>query len=73
MFVSDNRVSSAKTYFFEALAPLFSNSECKSMWATLLSSHFGWSSSEILLNANAKFSESDLLLIRNVVKRLCAN
>ena len=40
------------------------------MWATLLSSHFGWSSSEILLNANAKFSESDLLLIRNVVKRL---
>jgi len=70
MFVSDNRVSSAKTYFFEALAPSFSQSECKSMWATVLSSHFGWSSSEILLHANAKFSESDLLLIRNVVKRL---
>jgi release factor glutamine methyltransferase len=40
------------------------------MWATVLSSHFGWSSSEILLHANARFSESDLLLIRNVVKRL---
>ncbi|MEN9969156.1 MAG: hypothetical protein RIR94_1351, partial [Bacteroidota bacterium] len=33
MFVADNRVSSAKQYFFEALADLFSNSECKSMWS----------------------------------------
>ena len=73
MFVADNRVASAKHYFFEALADLFSNSECKSMWTTVLNAYFGWSSSDVLLNNNERFSESDLLRIRSVVKRLQAN
>jgi release factor glutamine methyltransferase len=70
MFVADNRVLSAKKYFFAALADTFSNSECKSMWTAVLSTYFGWTPSEILLNANERFSESDLLRIRSVVKRL---
>jgi release factor glutamine methyltransferase len=70
MFVADNRVLSAKKYFFAALAETFSNSECKSMWTAVLSTYFGWTPSEILLNANERFSESDLLRIRSVVKRL---
>jgi release factor glutamine methyltransferase len=73
MFVADNRVASAKQYFFEALADLFSNSECKLMWSSLLNAYFGWSSSDVLLNNNQRFSESDLLRIRSVVKRLQAN
>lgn len=73
MFVADNRVASAKHYFFEELADLFSNSECKSMWTSVLNAYFGWSSSDVLLNNNERFSESDLLRIRSVVKRLQAN
>ena len=73
MFVADNRVASAKHYFFEALADLFSNSECKSMWTSVLNAYFGWSSNDVLLNKNERFSESDLLRIRSVVKRLQAN
>jgi release factor glutamine methyltransferase len=73
MFVADNRVSSAKQYFFEALADLFSNSECKSMWSAVLFTYFGWTSSDILLQRDERFSESDLLRIRSVVKRLQAN
>jgi release factor glutamine methyltransferase len=70
MFVSDNRVASAKQYFFDELADTFSMSECKSMWSALLSTYFGWSPSDILLHLNERFSESDLLRIRGVVKRL---
>lgn len=73
MFVADNRVASAKHYFFEALADLFSNSECKSMWSSVLSTYFGWTPSDILLKRDERFSESDLLRIRSVVKRLQAN
>ncbi|MFM6946084.1 MAG: peptide chain release factor N(5)-glutamine methyltransferase [Flavobacteriales bacterium] len=73
MFVADNRVSSAKSYFFEQLSDAFTNSECKSMWTTVLRVYFGWSSSDILLKSDERFSESDLLRIRSVVKRLQAN
>ena len=73
MFVADNRVASAKKYFFDALADLFSISECKSMWSSVLSSFFGWTHSDILLKYEERFSESDLLRIRSVVKRLQAN
>jgi release factor glutamine methyltransferase len=73
MFVADNRVASAKHYFFEELADLFSNSECKSMWSSVLSTYFGWTPSDILLKRDERFSESDLLRIRSVVKRLQAN
>lgn len=70
MFVSDNRVASAKKYFFDELADTFSMSECKSMWSAVLSSYFGWAPSDMLLGLNERFSESDLLRIRGVVKRL---
>jgi release factor glutamine methyltransferase len=73
MFVADNRVQSAKKYFFEQLNSTFSSTECKAMWISILSSFFGWSSSEMLLNNNQRLSESDLLRIRSVVKRLQAN
>lgn len=73
MFVADNRVQSAKNYFLERLAELFSPTECKSMWTTVLNIYFGWSASDILLKNDERLSESDLLQIRSVVKRLQAN
>ena len=73
MFVSDNRVTSAKRYFFNELTELFTDSECKSMWVNVLTTYFGWTPIDILLKSNERFSESDLLHIRSVVKRLQAN
>jgi release factor glutamine methyltransferase len=73
MFVPDNLVRTAKHYFFETLSDQFSKSECKSMWNSILTTYFGWNPSQILLNANERFSESDLLRIRSVVKRLKVN
>lgn len=73
MFVPDNLVRTAKHYFFETLSDQFSKSECKSMWTSILTTYFGWTPSQILLNANERFSESDLLRIRSVVKRLQVN
>lgn len=72
MFVADNRVQSAKSYFFAQLSTLYSTRECKALWTMVLHEFFGWSSSEMLLNHNQRFSESDLLRIRAVVKRLQA-
>lgn len=73
MFVADNRVSSAKLYFFEQVGSLFSASECKQMWQQILQKRFAWSGADILLNQDERLSESDLLFIRSFVKRLQAN
>lgn len=70
MFVSDNRLSTAKAYFFEQLESQFSGSECKQMWQVLLEKRFGWQRTEQLLRSNERVSESDLLFFRSVVKRL---
>jgi release factor glutamine methyltransferase len=73
MFVADNRLSTAKNYFYNELNASFTPSECKSMWYSVLLKFFGWSGSEILLKSEERLSESDLLRIRSVVKRLQGN
>jgi release factor glutamine methyltransferase len=73
MFVTDNRLATAKKYFFDELATLFSQSECKQMWLVLLEKRFGWSPAEQMLQMEARVSESDLLYFRSAVKRLQAN
>lgn len=73
MFVADNRLSTAKNYFYKELNASFSPSECKSIWYSVLYKFFGWSNSEILLKSEERLSESDLLRIRSVVKRLQGN
>jgi release factor glutamine methyltransferase len=72
MFVADNRLATAKKYFFEALAAFFSPSECKQMWLVLLEKRFGWSQAEQMLQMETRVSESDLLYFRSAVKRLKA-
>ena len=73
MFVTDNRLATAKKYFFDELITLFSQSECKQMWFVLLEKRFGWSPAEQMLQIEARVSESDLLYFRSAVKRLQAN
>ncbi len=70
MFVSDNTLSSAKKYFFDRLAAIFSPTELKSMWTQIICKRMNWSTSELLLNQGERLSESDLLYVRSFVKGL---
>jgi release factor glutamine methyltransferase len=72
MFVKDNTLNSAKTYFYERLER-FSESELKLMWTEIICKRFNWSRAELLMNADFRLSESDLLFIRSYVKRLQEN
>ncbi len=72
MFVKDNTLNSAKTYFYERLEG-FSESELKLMWTEIICKRFNWSRAELLMNADFRLSESDLLFIRSYVKRLQEN
>jgi release factor glutamine methyltransferase len=73
MFVKDNSIESAKSYFQERLTLLFSESEIKSMWKQLICKRFEWSNTDFLLAKDFKLSESDLLYVRSFVKRLQSN
>ena len=70
MFVSDNTLSSAKKYFFDRLAAIFSPTELKSMWNQIICKRMNWSASEFLSNQGERLSESDLLHVRSFVKGL---
>lgn len=72
MFVKDNTLNSAKAYFYERLEG-FSESELKLMWTEIICKRFHWSRAELLMNADFRLSESDLLFIRSYVKRLQEN
>ncbi len=73
MFVKENTISAARAYFKERLQNQFSESELKSMWKQLICKRFDWSNSEFLLASENRLSESDLLYVRSIVKRLQAN
>ena len=73
MFVKENTISAARTYFKERLQTQFSESELKSMWKQLICIRFDWNDSEFLLSSENRMSESDLLYVRSFVKRLQAN
>lgn len=72
MFVKDNTLNSAKAYFYDRLEG-FSESELKLMWTEIICKHFNWSRADLLMNADFRLSESDLLFIRSYVKRLQNN
>jgi release factor glutamine methyltransferase len=73
MFVKENTVSAARAYFKDRLQNQFSESELKSMWKQLICKRFDWSDSDFLLASENRLSESDLLYVRSIVKRLQAN
>jgi release factor glutamine methyltransferase len=72
MFVKDNSLLSVKSYFYDRLNH-FSESELKNMWTEIVCKRFNWSRSDLLMNADFRLSESDLLFVRSYVKRLQEN
>lgn len=73
MFVKENTVAAARSYFKDRLNTQFSESELKSMWKQLICKRFEWNDSEFLLSYGNRLSESDLLYVRSFVKRLQDN
>ena len=72
MFVKDNTISAVKAYFFSQLNE-FSTTELKFMWVEVLRKRFNWTTAEIFLKTDFRLSESDLLYVRSIVKRLNDN
>jgi release factor glutamine methyltransferase len=70
MFVSDNSLASLNEYFTNRLSYIYSEREISYFLKESILFRLQISSAEFLLEKNMKFSESDLLFFRNVVKRL---
>lgn len=70
MFVQHNDLSGVKDYFASKLQQLFTESEIKQIVKMFVCNRLNISNSEYLFASELKFSESDLLYFRDVVKRL---
>lgn len=73
MFVQSNTIRAAKSYFKERLSGLFSDSEIKFIANQSIALRLNMKPSEILLADDHRLSESDLLYLRSIVKRLQSN
>ncbi len=73
MFVQSNTIRAAKLYFKERLEGLFSATEIKFIANQSIALRLNMTTSEVLLADEHRLSESDLLFLRSVVKRLQAN
>lgn len=73
MFVTSNKLSDLKTYFKTQLSSLFSESEIKLMFESLICKRLELSKTDLLLNKDILVSESDLLYVRNALKRLVSS
>jgi release factor glutamine methyltransferase len=70
MFVQSNTVRAVKVYFKERLADLFSEREIKQVFNQGLAKRLQLTDAELLLADELRLSESDLLYMRSIVKRL---
>lgn len=73
MFVTNNTIAAARTYFYSYIAPAFSASESKAMFDAVVQKRLNWTKTELMLQSDGRLSESDLLYIRNVAHRLKEN
>jgi release factor glutamine methyltransferase len=78
MFVQHNTLEGLRAYFKERLLGQFSESEIKLMFKAFVMKRMSITETDFMLNrglsgAEVRFSESDLLYFRSVVKRLQAN
>ncbi|MBM3451823.1 MAG: peptide chain release factor N(5)-glutamine methyltransferase [Bacteroidetes bacterium] len=70
MFVQSNTIKATQCYVKDQLGPSFSESEIRKIFKLIICIRLGWKDSEFLLNQESRLSESDLLFVRSVVKRL---
>jgi release factor glutamine methyltransferase len=73
MFVQTNTIRAAKNYMQNRLESLFSESEIRQIARESICQRMQLSATEYLLSDDQLLSESDLLFLRSVVKRLLAN
>lgn len=73
MFVTNNTLQSSVDYMKKELAQLFSDNALKQIVYLTFSKLFNFSKTDIILKKENGLSESDLLKIRDVVKRLQQN
>jgi len=73
MFVKDNKIDTCKHYFYDRLKGQFSSLALQQMWKTLICNRYNWDNAQFLLNQQVSLSESDLLYVRDFVKRLKAH
>lgn len=71
MFVTDNSLKAVKAYFIERLSSMYSERELTTIFNWVVMERFDLNHTELLL-FNQRFSESDLLYFRSMVKRLAA-
>jgi release factor glutamine methyltransferase len=69
MFLKHNTYNDVLTYFRERLGEVFTPSEINQMFKTTVRKRLGLDDN-VLLDSQQKFSESDLLFFRSVIKRL---
>ncbi len=70
MFVKQNNLAGIKNYFFEKLSDDFSESELRLMFRVFVGKRMSLPESEVAFARELRFSESDLLYFRNVIKEL---
>ena len=73
MFLQQNTLDGLRVYFNDSLKNQFSGSEIKLMFKAFMTKRMSLSDTEFMLARDLRFSESDLLYFRSVVKRLQAN
>lgn len=73
MFLQQNTLDGLRSYFNRSLSDQFSESEIKLMFKAFVMKRMEMSDTDFMLARDLRFSESDLLYFRSVVKRLQAN
>ncbi|MDG1333206.1 MAG: peptide chain release factor N(5)-glutamine methyltransferase [Crocinitomicaceae bacterium] len=78
MFLQQNTINGLRIYFFSSLIDQFSETEIKLMFKTFVMDRMSMSDTDFMLSgrgsgAEVRFSESELLHFRSIVKRLKDN
>lgn len=73
MFVSDNKVSSIVALYNQKLTAVYDLREIQSILNIVFEHLFGWNKVEFKMNLNSGLSESELLKLNSVLKRLLNN
>lgn len=73
MFVKNNSLAAVLDYFKNGLAERFTEREIRTISRALVCERMNWTEMDFITNANATFSESDLLFFRAKLKALQNN
>ncbi len=56
MFVTNNTIAAARTYFYSYIAPAFSASESKAMFDAVVQKRLNWTKTELMLQSDGRLS-----------------